>query len=251
MDELKFDSVDEVNQFFSKWHDYSETFRLQVLRKLQSLGKIGVLSSRTTEVSVCPKYNFLLARPCSLKQCQYYISSPESRNCLINCLNQAKMNRLTSGEVSGIVQASITEINDLSSRSTYKVKKAILKEKLDRLDVSHFSYLPGHCLGCELTIIDDLEAGVSPELVLDHPSGLFGWCSAKCKNHKPAWMFLVEQEFGCSYLDVLALAVSELKSFGVAYEQDLNQQVCSLLNINHVDLSEHWLPIAKRMREIL
>jgi len=205
LEALKLETVGDVNNFFADWYNFSEKTRLETIRKLKEFGSLSVVSKTVSRDDFqCPTNKFSLARPCSLGECHYFIDSFEGRNCLINCLTRAKNNRLSNVEISHLLKISPSDINSINNQSINKIRKAVIKEKLERVHISRFSYLDGHCVTCETNIINELEMGMQQDLIIEY--GKHGWCSIACKKEKPKWQFLIEKEFGCHYEDALTVA---------------------------------------------
>ena len=250
MNKLQFSTVADVTMFFQGWHDYDESLKLQILRQLRDLGKIAPLTSKPSQdVSKCPKYGFALSRPCGLSKCQFHMNSPETKNCVINCLNNSKANRLTANEVSSITRLSLTEVNEVTQKSVCKIKKAILKEKVDRITLVRYQFLAGHCINCEMSIFDDLEMGINPELIFDADSQ-YGWCSPECKASFAGWKFKIEKEFNCNYLDVLAIACFTVQA-KPGNQKDLTQRIAEILEIEPSQITPVWDKMTKRASALL
>lgn len=249
---LKFTSVQEVTSFFARWHEFSESDRLKILRGLKDLGHLGMLSSKqSSNDTTCPKYGFALVRPCSLSACQYYVESLEVRNCMHCGLSQAKKNRLTAAEVAGLTKLSQSEINSILVQAIHKIRRQVLREKIERSGVAHFYYVPGHCITCEVTIADDLEARLTPNLLYDD-SGSWGWCSTECKASKPGWIFKLENDYHCDVLSVLALAVLSLSvvSRNLTNTREIISETAALLDVDAHYLGEVWPGVLKRITYI-
>ncbi len=246
---ITFKSVQEVNQFFQSWHDYDESVKLQTLRELKELGKITPLSTRPNpEVSQCPKYSFSLSRPCSLSNCQFYMNAAEAKNCVISCLNNSKLNRLTANEVSDLTRLSLSEVNEITQKSTNKIKRAILKEKISGKSLVKYKFLPKHCLNCEMSIVDELDMCMNPNLRYD-TDGNYGWCSEECKKEYPGWKFSIENEFECDYLDVLTIACSSVQA-KPGNQKDLIQKVSEILDIEPSYIFSVWERITNNVRSM-
>jgi hypothetical protein len=199
---LKFNTPEEVNQYFAGWHDFSEADRLKTIRDLKLLGTLGKVDHRATPSPFkCPINGFVLSRPCQLKQCQYYLDSTEDRNCLVNCLSRTKHGRLSAPEVAEVLNSSVSDINQVTNQAVCKIRKAIIKERVEKLVNRRYRYLPGHCVHCETVIQDELDLNLNPELVIEY--GQYGWCSPDCRKAKPKWQFRIELEFGCHHRDAI------------------------------------------------
>lgn len=204
----KFESPGEVNKFFETWHEFSEVQRLQTIRDLRSHGTLGIVVNKPSVPASfrCPVNGFVLSRPCQLGQCQYHMESPEDRNCLVNCLSRTKHGRLSAPEVASVLNSSVSEVNQISNAAIKKIRKAIVKERIEKLVSQRYQYLPGHCVNCETYIQDELDLNVSPELVVEY--GKHGWCSTDCRKAKPKWQFRIENEFGCHFKDAIWAAMT-------------------------------------------
>ena len=220
-----FKTPDEVNKFFSNWHDLNEAERLQAIRELRSIGNLSTRVLQNIETGFkCPLNNFDLIRACKLDSCHYYIGPKQAKsysedqakaasvckNCMINCLEKTKNNRLSALEVATLLGISISEVNNISTQTVAKVRRAAIKEALEKFQVPKYRYLTGHCINCEVSIIDELEMGLKPELVMVPYE--YGWCSMRCKDSKPKWQFLIEREFSCHYMDALAIGYTVYKN---------------------------------------
>ena len=267
---LKLTSPVEINKYFSKWHEYTEAERLQTIRDLRTVVP-GVLGSLTGKLTIvpngkpvttdfrCPLNGFTVARPCNLSSCQYYIGPKKMttdgkkrvpkaeileaqqtaaagcKNCLILCLDRAKNGRLSAQEVATVRGISVSEVNSINNNAIAKIRRATIRERIEKLQLPRFKYLDGFCVSCGLCIEDELELNTHPELsvvVEKH-----GWCSEGCRDDKPKWQFQIEREFECDYLDALAVGLSTHGNldtlgnmFGVPnesvkeYEKDIRKQ---------------------------
>ena len=230
----KFKTTKEINRFFSKWHDLKEVDRIQAIRDLRSVGELTAINiTKPAESSfACPMHGFTLTRSCSLTSCQYYIGQKrgtrfssdaqakaiaECKNCLINCLDQAKNSRLSAAEVAMLLGISLSEVNNTNSYAIAKVRRATIKETIEKYQINRYSFIPGHCVSCEVCITDELEMGVRPELTITPYR--YGWCSGSCKDDKPKWQFSIEKEFGCFYLDALAtgMEIYSIDNLGIVF----------------------------------
>jgi hypothetical protein len=208
----------EINLFFSSWQNHTELKRLDTIRSLRAIGQLSAKykSNEMQEEFKCPLFGFSLSKPCTASSCQYHVKptatnplqvqmAHECRNCLINCLDTSKNNRLSAQEVAGILGISVSEVNNCNAAAVSKIRKAKIKESLEKFQIPRFEAFTGHCINCEQHIQDELDLNLWPELIIQ--SSMHGWCSFKCKEKKPRWQFLVEKEFGCNWLDALAVGV--------------------------------------------
>jgi len=227
---LNFKSPKDINAFFAGWHLLSEAERLQTIRDLRTEGNLTIVPNGTPTDSgfACPINGFSLARPCNIDTCQYYIgpkivenkkrtpkvelleaqaiSSAESKNCLIMCLDRSKNSRLSAQEVATVMGISVSEVNTINNNAIAKIRRAKIKERIERLQLPRFKYLGGFCVACEMNIEDELDLNTRPELnVVVHE---FGWCSEGCKQDKPKWQFQIERQFHCDFIDALAVGAS-------------------------------------------
>lgn len=214
----------QINSFFENWHLHSENERLNVIRSLRSLGQLSAQykTTKSKDDFKCPLYNFSVIKPCNLKNCAYYLTPKYSdstqvaavtacSNCLIRCLDIAKNNRMSANEASTILGLSISEINVANTMAIAKVRRAKIKEQIEKYQLPKFKYLEGHCIQCEQYMQDELDISLWPELVIE--PGKHGWCSSSCRDKKPKWQFLIEKEFECNYLFVIATGVLVYKNF--------------------------------------
>lgn len=205
----------EINYFFENWHDHTELNRLETIRALRSLGHLSAkYKNETNNEFKCPLHGFNLIKPCSLHSCQYHIptviNNPvqiqmanNCKNCLINCLDISKNNRLSANETANLLGVSVSEVNNNNASAISKIRKSKIKESLERFQIPRFEYLSGHCVACEQYIQDEIEMCLCPELIIQ-PS-VHGWCSIECKEKKPKWQFNIEKEFNCNYLHALTV----------------------------------------------
>jgi hypothetical protein len=105
-----------------------------------------------------------------------------------------------------VLNSSVSEVNQISNSAIKKIRKAIVKERIEKLIQQRYQYLPGHCVNCELYIQDELDLNVAPELVIEY--GKYGWCSPECRKAKPKWQFRIEGEFGCHFEDAIWAAMT-------------------------------------------
>jgi hypothetical protein len=222
-----FKSPGDVNRFFKDWHDLSEASRLQAIRDLRALGTLSARVAPNVEKGRfrCPVHSFDLVRACKLSSCRYHVGPREDagvcseeqakaaalcKNCLINCLDRTRNGRLSASEVAVLLGMTIGEVNVASTQTVAKIRRASIREAIEKYQIPRYRYLPGHCVACEVSIIDELEMGTRPELVL--VPYRYGWCSGRCKDQKPKWQFLIEREFSCHYLDALAVGYTVYKN---------------------------------------
>jgi len=173
----------------------------------------------------CPVHHFPLLKPCGVTSCQYHVSNEtsdihEHKNCLISRLDKTKNGKLTLTEVSQLLDLSLIEAGDVNEKAVIKIKKAFILDKIDKLRVVRFQYLEKHCVSCGQSIHDDLDYDdLVSDLILKPKK--FGWCSNQCKSKKPRWQFEIEREFGCNFLDVLAVATK-------TYDQDTVEKLFAI-----------------------
>lgn len=219
---MKLDSVfqligqnaNEINAFFNNWHNHTELVRLETIRALRSAGHLSArFKHDNSNEFKCPLHGFFLVKPCGVLSCQYNIPltdnhtqiqmAQECKNCLINCLDLSKNNRMSAHEAANILGIPISEINNANNTAVSKIRRAKIKENLERYQLPRYTFLTGHCVSCERYIQDELEMNLFPDLVIQ--SNSFGWCSPECKEKKPKWQFIIENEFGCFYLHALTV----------------------------------------------
>jgi len=206
----------DINLFFRNWNTYTEADRLSFIRVLRSKGHLSAKYKEIKESDFrCPLHGFNLIKPCGIKTCQYNIelkvaecetdSITQCRNCIIKCIDLAKNNRLSANETSILLGISVSEINVISMGAVAKIKRAKIKESIERFQIPKYKYVEGHCVHCEQFIRDELEMGLWPEFIIEH--GKFGWCNITCKDKKPRWQFYIEREFECHFLYALAVGI--------------------------------------------
>jgi hypothetical protein len=217
----------EINLFFSRWHEHTELTRLDTIRSLRSVGNLSAkYKHEVSNEFKCPLFGFFLSKPCSVVSCQYHVKpthnnplqiqmAHDCRNCLINCLDISKNNRLSAQEVAGILGISVSEVNNCNAAAVSKIRRAKIRENLEKFQIPRFEHLNGHCVSCEQFMANELELNLWPELIIQ--PGIHGWCSFECREKKPRWQFLVEKEFGCNWLDALTvgyLLYSNIENLG-------------------------------------
>jgi hypothetical protein len=260
---LKLTSAAEVNRFFSRWHELTESERLQTIRELKNSGKLSIVPRRvSTDTDFqCPLKQFIVARPCNMTTCQYYIgpkrhtseskkrspkaeileaqqiAAAECKNCLILCLDKSKNGRLSAQEVATVMGISVSEVNSINNNTIAKIRRAKIKEQIERLQLPRFKYLKGFCVSCGMNIEDELELN-SPEfsIVLNE----HGWCSEGCRDDKPKWQFYIERSFNYDYLDVLAV--------GLAAHQNIDT-LGNVFGVSNDEIRLHSKDIKKRHAE--
>ena len=240
---LNLNTVSDINEFFVNWHLLSELDRLDTIKILKNSGNLGIIHGKipSTE-NRCPLHSFPLAKPCSLTGCAFHLRGPSGakestdligisskyKNCLVGYLNDSKNGKLTPSEISVLMGKPTSEINSLVSHAVAKLRKTIIREKVERFHVTRFSYLYGHCVNCEVSLHEELALNTLPqELTIEWEK--FGWCTKLCKSDKPSWQFNIEREFRCEYIDAVAAATT-------VYPID---EVMSLLGIP--DEEQPWL----------
>ena len=210
-----FDSSENVNDLFYNWQELPESTKLRHIRKLKTIGTLNKIEPKVVEFN-CPIHNFPLAKVCGLGECSYYVSNPENKNCLINCLNDSKSGRLSSAAAAIALNTIVSDVNKANNISLLKIKKAAVKDKIETAYIPKYNRLHGHCINCEEYIKDELSDYRNTELT--HVFEEHGWCSSTCKEAAPAWKFDIEDYFGCSYATVLAVAYSIYKNDAVVDE---------------------------------
>lgn len=228
---LKLDDPAAVNAYFSKWYDYVEAERLQTIRDLKTKGKLSIIPNGVpidTDFK-CPLNGFTVAKPCHLSSCQFYlgpkstainnkknpkaeiveaqqVAAADCKNCLILCSYKSKNGRLSAQEVATVMGISVSEVNSINNNAIAKIRRTTVKEKIEKLQLPRFKFLKGFCVSCGMYIQDELEFNTHPELSIVF--GEHGWCSEGCRDDKPRWQFQIERQFGCDYLDALAVGLS-------------------------------------------
>ena len=209
------DDIAKITEFFDNWYNHTELIRLETIRALRLSGHLSAKhQSNTSNEFRCPLFNFSLVRQCGLTSCQYYLPiqygnhSQEQmiqkcKNCLINCLDQSKNNRMSAHETACLLGISVSEVNNNNSMAISKIKRTQIKEHLEKYQIPRFKYIEGHCVSCESYIQDELEMNLMPEFVIQ--ANKFGWCSGECREKKPKWQFLIEKEFECYFLHALSV----------------------------------------------
>lgn len=259
---LNFKTPKEINEFFAQWHDLSEAERLQTIRDLRDEGKLTIVpnGAPTGTGFQCPINGFALARPCNISSCQYYIgpkivenkkrtpkaeileaqatASAESKNCLIMCLDKSKNSRLSAQEVATVMGISVSEVNSINNNAISKIRRAKVREQIERLQLPRFKYLKGFCVACEMNIQDDLEMNTHPELTIGIQE--FGWCSDGCKHDKPKWQFTIERQFDCDFIDALAVGHSIHQNYDT---------LGNVFGVNNDYLKEYKDSVCKRKSE--
>jgi hypothetical protein len=210
-------SPKDINLFFEKWNEHTENERLNVIRTLREEGQLSVKYKTENDNDFrCPLYNFMLTKPCNLNSCPYHLvtkySDPiqieavtQCKNCLINCIDMAKNNRMSANEASTLLGMSISEVNSANASAIAKIRKTKIKEHLEKYQIPRYKYLPGHCISCEQYIQDEIDMNLWPELIIE--PGKYGWCCSACREAKPKWQFLVEKEFECQFFQAVATGV--------------------------------------------
>ena len=208
-------TINEINSFFAHWYEHTELARLETIRALKAVGHLSAkYKQESSENFKCPLHNFTLIKPCSLSSCQYHLSTIqgnlvqqqlilECKNCLINCLDLSKNNRLSATEVSGVLGLTPSEINICNATAISKIRRAKIKEQIEKHQIPRFRYLKVHCVSCGLFIQDELEMNLYSDLIIQ--SDTHGWCSDECKDKKPKWQFVIEKEFECDYIHALSV----------------------------------------------
>lgn len=200
---MQFSNIVQINEYFKNWFSLSDIERLNTIRELKVDGSLTALNNKISSDSICPLHKFGVYRPCSLEQCKFNFKSPQHKNCVLVCLDDNKNNRLTPDEIASVFGVSTKEINSQYNQIIKKLQYSMVKETILNERVVYFTYLPWHCINCELYIKDDLELSTDPSMVA---ANTYGWCSKDCKQAKPAWMFALEYEFKCDFLDVIRVA---------------------------------------------
>ena len=258
---LKLTTPSQINDYFARWHEFTESERLQTIRDLKIKGKLSIVPS-SLQVDFdfkCPMNGFVVARPCNLSSCQYYIgpkrisaegkkrspkveiveaqqtAAAECKNCLINCLDKSKNGRLSAQEVATIMGISVSEVNSINNNAIAKIRRATVKELIEKLQLPRFKYLTGSCVACGMNIQDELEMSAQPELLI--VASEYGWCSEGCRDDKPKWQFTLERQFECDYLDIFGVGLSINSNF---------ETLGNIFGVNNDLLKEHEKDIRKR-----
>lgn len=201
----KLKNTKEINEYFAGWQDLPESERLDVIRNLKKSGDLTAVKVKPDKSFKCPVHSFYLSRPCGLTQCHFHLGHTQSKNCGVFAINTSKNSRLSANEAAEVLSLEVSDVNALSNSAILKIRKTLIRDKLDRHKVAKFSYIKGHCINCEVYMQNDMDMGMSSDLMVGKN---FGWCSSECRKAKPKWQFELETEFGCHYMDILATGLS-------------------------------------------
>lgn len=241
----------QINTYFQNWGFHSEAEKLKIIRILRANGILSAkYTNSNTDVFKCPFHNFAVIKSCNLTSCSFYLPIKHSepshiesvtacKNCLVLCIDRAKNNRMSAGEASILLGIPISEVNNLNTNAIVKIKKAKIKEVIEKYQIPRYRYIAGHCIHCELYIQDEIEMNLWPELIIEPLK--YGWCSSNCREKKPKWQFLIENEFTCYHYHALAAGLLVFKNF-----EALN----GLFNISKEILLKHKPQILSAVDEI-
>jgi hypothetical protein len=203
---MRFKTPTEANKFFEAWEALSEGSRLSAIRNLKQNGNLTFVGKLKVESDfICPRYQFQVAKPCSLSSCPYHLQHAASLNCMVNCLDTAKNNRLQATEITQVTSTPTAQVHALCDSGMKKIQLCFVRDALDRYGLSRFDYLPYHCVACETDIEEELFHVENASLKITDD---FGWCSTACQKARPLWQFKLERHFRCDYLDVLTVATN-------------------------------------------
>jgi hypothetical protein len=224
-------SVEKINSFFENWSLKTESEKLEFIREVRSTGILTAVTPPKNCTDTCPVHAFQVAKPCGLSKCAYNIPSPHAKNCLFVALAESKNGRLNPDEIGQLLSLSMKEVNNHHNLAVKKIQCALIKESISLNRAPTFSYLPGHCVNCEMNIKDEMEmGGLSPELYLRNTQS-FGWCSVKCKQGKPEHEFRIECEFKTEFKEVLRQA-SQLSSLRLSTKSATYNKIDLLLDLD-------------------
>lgn len=240
-------TAEEINSFFANWFELSETERKESIKELKKLGNLVTIAPRSESQSgPCPLWKQPIAKPCGLTNCSFYIPSPASMNCAISCLGNVKGAKLPPSEVALLLNLTGTETNKLTETAIKKIQVALIRDKIEESNTPKFTYLEGHCIACGAPIKDQLDSEIRPDLTTLNKK--FGWCAGpkkdpfRCKNKVPYWQFLLQNNFGCHWGDVVAIALCCLK------KQDV---VSEALGLHKDIINKNWATVQRSMDEYL
>jgi len=207
-----FQTPSDIIEFFDNWYDHPESKRLSFIRTIRSIGALSLEQHKETSFC-CPVYSFPLMKPCNVGSCRFHVETKtvSHKNCVVHSLGKAKGGRLLPNEVATVLGLPIKEVNHLSISAINKIRKAVIKESLEKYQIPRYRHLDGHCVSCGVSIADELDLRNTDDLVIEF--GRYGWCSEKCKIKKPAWQWQIEHEFECSFRVVLSAGLLLYNSY--------------------------------------
>jgi hypothetical protein len=193
MDLSQIDHIRKLTDSIENWENINEGTKLSTIRQLKSIARIEKCSIPKNSELSCPEYNHRLSQPCGLSACEFYIKDPTNYNCIYHSLDNAKKKRLTTKEVSVVLECTETEVNTTINSAIQKIRVVRLEDEINATKPNKFEYLPGHCVNCGVDIADELDLGESQNLIIEY--GKYGYCSETCKKEKPVWKFKLEHRF--------------------------------------------------------
>ena len=211
------DSIRKISDTIEGWENVSESSKLQTIRQLKSIAKIEKCAIPKDSELNCPEYNYSLSQPCGLTACEFYIKDPQNFNCIYHSLDNAKKRRLTTKEVSAVLECTESEVNSLINGAIQKIRVVRLEDEITATKPNRFEYLPGHCVTCGMDISDELDLGENQSLTIEY--GKFGYCSEVCKKEKPIWKFKLENRFGTDWEYVVFRANQYLSTIKTSHKE--------------------------------
>lgn len=217
MEVAQLDSIRKISETIECWDSVNEGSKLQTIRQIKSIAKIEKCTIPKSSELSCPEYNYKLSQPCGLTACEFFIKDPQNFNCIYHSLDNAKKKRLTTKEVSAVLECTESEVNSLINGAIQKIRVVRLEDEITATKPNKFEYLQGHCICCGVDIEDELDLGEAQNLTVEY--GKFGYCSDACKKEKPAWKFKLEHRFGTDWEYVAFRANQYLSTIKTSHKE--------------------------------
>lgn len=233
----------EINKSIESWPFITNEFKLQTIRSLKSVATISTCQIPKDLEMSCPEHCHPMSSPCSLSQCQFYISNPKAFNCIYHSLDNSKKKKLTPNEISSCLGMTVNQVNHHIFNAIQKIRFIKIEDDIEASKLNKFSYLCGCCISCGTNIEDELDLGLHPSLIIEH--GKYGYCSDSCKKSKMPWKFKLENKYGTDW-EYVVIKISEYINSIKATSKEIE----SLLGVNPFELNDKDKAALSEYREI-
>lgn len=202
------DTLKIISQRLQGFETLTSVERLEAIREIKQFAQIEQIPPQAAQ-SVCPVTKQSIRAPCGLTTCKFYVEHAWTNNCALNfLLNQEKQkDKLTIEQISLLYKKSPQRVESIYKRAFKIVQRHYLKDLLRSRQTPQFTYLPGFCVTCQSSLLEE-ELG-DTQLALGEG---YGYCSTECKKQHPPQYYEIEKFFEAEFLRVVETG-SELFNF--------------------------------------
>lgn len=205
------DNLKIISQRLEEFETLTSTERLQTVQEIKKLAEIEKITPQASQ-SVCPVTKQSIRAPCGLTTCKFHVDHPWTNNCALNfLLNQEKQkDKLTVEQISLLYKKSPQRVESIYKRAFKIVQRHYLKDLLRSRQTPQFTYLPGFCVTCQSSLLEEELGDVQLAL-----GGGFGYCSTECKKQHPPQYYEIEKFFEAEFLRVVETGCELFNFFAV------------------------------------